>query len=140
MIWAGTNDGKVHLTRDNAKTWTDVTANIPGLVEWATISNIEPSRYDKATAYLTVDGHQVNNRDAWIYKTNDYGKTWTLIVSGIPKSPLGYAHVVREDPVQRGLLFAGTENGVWVSFNDGAQWQPLQMNLPHAPVWRRRKA
>ncbi len=135
VIWAGTNDGKVHLTRDDGKTWTDLSANIPGLVEWATISNIEPSRYDKATAYLTVDGHQVNNRDPWIYKTTDYGKTWTLIVNGIPKSPLGYAHVVREDPVQKGLLFAGTENGVWVSFNDGAQWQPLQTNLPHAPVY-----
>ncbi len=135
VIWAGTNDGKVQLTRDNGKTWTDLTANIPGLVEWATISNIEPSRYDKASAYLTVDGHQVNNRDPWIYKTTDYGKTWTLIVNGISKSPLSYAHVVREDPVQRGLLFAGTENGVWVSFNDGAQWQPLQANLPHAPVY-----
>ena len=135
VIWAGTNDGKVQLTRDNGKSWTDLSANIPGLVEWATISNIEPSRYDKATAYLTVDGHQVNNRDPWIYKTADYGKTWTLIVTGIPKSPLSYAHVVREDPVQKGLLFAGTENGVWVSFNDGAQWQPLQTNLPHAPVY-----
>ena len=135
VIWAGTNDGKLQLTRDGGKTWTDLTANIPGLVDWGTIDNIEPSRFDKATAYISVDGHQVNNRDPWIYKTTDYGKTWTLIVNGIPKSPLSYAHIVREDPVKRGLLYAGTENGLYVSFNDGAQWQPLQNNFPHAPVY-----
>ncbi len=135
VIWAGTNDGKVHLTRDGGAHWTDLSANLPGLVEWATISNIEPSRFDKGTAYLTVDGHQVNNRDPWIYRTADYGKTWTLIVNGIAKSPLSYAHVVREDPVRKGMLYAGTENGLWVSFDDGARWQPLQTNLPHAPVY-----
>jgi hypothetical protein len=135
LIWAGTNDGLVHLTRDGGKTWTNVTANIPGLVAWATISNIEPSRHDAGTAYLTVDGHQVNNRDPWVYKTTDFGKTWTLIVKGIPKSPLSYAHVIREDPVRQGLLYLGTENGLYVSFNDGGEWQPLQNNLPHAPVY-----
>ena len=135
VIWAGTNDGRVQLTRDGGKSWTDLSANIAGLLEWGTISNIEPSRFDKATAYLTVDGHQVNNRDPFIYKTTDYGRSWSLIVGGIPKSPLSYAHVVREDPVRRGLLYAGTENGLYVSFNDGALWQPLQNNLPHAPVY-----
>ena len=135
LIWAGTNDGKVQLTRDGGRTWADLSANLPGLVEWATISNIEPSRFEKGTAYLTVDGHQVNNRDPWIYRTTDYGKTWTLIVNGIAKSPLSYAHVVREDPVRKGMLYAGTENGLWVSFDDGARWQPLQTNLPHAPVY-----
>ena len=135
LIWTGSNDGLVHLTRDNGKTWTNVTKNIPGLYEWGTISNIEPSRYDAGTAYLTVDGHQMNNRDPWIYRTSDYGKTWTLIVNGIPKSPLSYVHIVKEDPVKRGLLYAGTENGLYVSFNDGGEWQPLQNNLPHAPVY-----
>ena len=135
VIWAGTNDGKVQLTRDGGKHWADLTANLPGLVEWATISNIEPSRFDRGTAYLTVDGHQVNNRDPWIYRTTDYGRTWTLIVNGIPKSPLSYVHVVREDPVRRGMLYAGTENGLWLSFDDGGRWQPLQTNLPHAPVY-----
>jgi photosystem II stability/assembly factor-like uncharacterized protein len=135
VIWAGTNDGKVQLTRDGGQRWVDLTANLPGLVEWATISNIELSRYDKGTAYLTVDGHQVNNRDPWIYRTTDYGKTWTLIVNGIPKSPLSYVHVVREDPVRRGMLYAGTENGLWLSYDDGARWQPMQTNLPHAPVY-----
>ncbi len=135
LIWAGSNDGLVQLTQDGGKSWTNLTANLPGLPNWGTISNIEPSRYDSATAYLTVDGHQVNNRDPWIYKTNDFGKTWKLIVNGIPKSPLSYAHVVREDPVRRGLLYAGTENGLYVSFSDGDNWQPLQSNLPRAPVY-----
>ena len=135
LIWAGTNDGLVQLTQDGGKSWSNVTANLPGLPTWGTVSNIEPSRYDAGTAYLTVDGHQVNNRDPWIYKIADYGKSWKLIVGGIPKSPLSYAHVVREDPVRRGLLYAGTENGLYVSFNDGESWQPLQINLPHAPVY-----
>ena len=134
LIWAGTNDGLVHVTRDGGKTWTNVTASIPGMLPWGTVSNIEPSRYDAGTAFVTVDGHQVNNRDPWIYKTTDYGKTWKLVVNGIPKSPLSYVHVVREDPVRRGLLFAGTENGVYVSFDDAEHWQAFQSDLPHAPV------
>jgi photosystem II stability/assembly factor-like uncharacterized protein len=135
LIWAGTNDGKVHVTQDAGATWTDVTANIPGLLSWGTISNIEASRFDAGTAYLSVDGHQVNNRDPFIYKTTDYGKTWRPLVNGIAKTPLSYVHVVREDPVRRGLLYAGTEGGVFVSFSDGETWQPLQNNLPSAPVY-----
>ncbi|MCC7052083.1 MAG: hypothetical protein IT355_02370 [Gemmatimonadaceae bacterium] len=135
VIWAGTNDGKLHLTRDGGTTWTDLSAALPGLPYWGTISNIEPSRYDDATAYLSVDAHQANSRDPFIYRTTDFGRTWQLVVNGIPKSPVSYVHVVREDPVRRGLLYAGTENGVYVSFNDGERWQPLQGNLPHAPVY-----
>jgi hypothetical protein len=134
-IWAGSNDGLVHITRDNGKTWTNVTANIPGMLGWGTVSNIEPSRYDAATAYMTVDGHQVNNRDPWVYKTSDYGKTWKLITNGVPKTPLSYAHVVREDPVRRGLLYLGTEGGLYVSFDDGGHWQDFQSDLPRAPVY-----
>ena len=134
-IWAGTNDGLVQLTRDGGKSWTNVTANIPGMPAWMTVSNIEPSRYADGTAYITVDGHQVNNRDPWVYRTTDFGKTWTLIVKGIPKSPLSYAHVIREDPVRKGLLYLGTENALYVSFDDGGEWQPLQNDLPHAPVY-----
>ena len=134
-IWAGTNDGLVQLTRDGGKSWTNVTANIPGMPAWMTVSNIEPSRYADGTAYITVDGHQANNRDPWVYRTTDFGKTWTLIVKGIPKSPLSYAHVIREDPVRKGLLYLGTENALYVSFDDGGEWQPLQNNLPHAPVY-----
>lgn len=135
LIWAGTNDGLVQLTRDGGKTWTNVTANIPGLPPWGTVSNIEASRWDAGTAYITVDFHQMNNRDPFIYKTADFGKTWTSITNGIPHSMLSYAHCIREDPVRRGLLFVGTENALYVSFNDGQNWQPLQNNLPHAPVY-----
>ncbi len=135
LLWAGSNDGLVHLTRDGGKTWTNVTGNIPGLPEWGTITSIQPSRYDTGTAYLAVDGHQANNRDPWVYRTNDYGKTWRLITGGLEKTPLSYAHVVREDPVRKGLLYLGLENGLFVSFDAGDHWQPLQTNLPHAPVY-----
>ena len=135
VIWAGTNDGYVQLTRDGGKSWTNVTANIHEFPEWGTVSNIEASRYDAGTAYLAVDAHQVNNRDPFLFRTRDFGQTWTLIANGIPHSMLSYAHCVREDPVRRGLLFAGTENALYVSFDDGDNWQPLQSNLPHAPVY-----
>src|SRR5215212_6855996 len=135
LIWVGTNDGLVQLTRDGGKNWTNVTKNIPKLPPWGTVSNIEPSRYEPGTAYLTVDFHQVNNRDPFIYKTKDYGKTWKAITDGIPRSMLSYAHCVREDPVRAGLLYVGTENGLYVSFNDGEKWESLQSNLPRAPVY-----
>ena len=135
LIWAGTNDGLLHLTRDGGKTWTNVTKNIPNLPPLGTISNVEPSRYEAAAAYITVDFHQVNNRDPFVYKTGDYGKTWKLITNGIPHTALSYAHCVREDPVRRGLLYLGTENALYASFDDGDNWQPLQTNLPHAPVY-----
>jgi photosystem II stability/assembly factor-like uncharacterized protein len=134
LIWVGTNDGLVQLTRDNGATWTNVTANIPNLLSWGAVRSIAPSRYDAGTAYLTVDGHQVNNRDPFIYRTTDYGKTWRAITNGIAHSNLSYAKVIIEDPVRRGLLYVGTENGIHVSFDAGDQWQPLQMDLPHAPV------
>lgn len=135
VIWVGTNDGLVQVTRDGGKNWTNVTANIPNLPEWGTVSNIEASRYDAGKAYITVDFHQMNNRDPYVYKTTDYGKTWTQITNGIPHSPLSYAHCVREDPVRKGLLYLGTENALYVSFDDGENWQPLQAGLPHAPVY-----
>ena len=135
VIWAGTNDGLVQITRDAGKTWTNVTANIPGMPDWGTVSNIEASRYAAGAAYISVDAHQVNNRDPFLFKTTDYGKTWTAITGGIPHSMLSYAHCIREDPVRQGLLYAGTENALYVSFNDGQNWQPLQSNLPHAPVY-----
>lgn len=135
LIWAGSNDGLVHVTRDGGKNWTNVTKNIPGLPPLGTISNIEPSRYESGSAYITVDFHQVNNRDPFIYKTKDFGKTWKAITNGIPRSMLSYAHCIREDPVRRGLLYVGTENGLYVSFNDGEKWEPLQSNLPPAPVY-----
>ena len=135
LIWAGTNDGLVQITRDGGKNWTNVTKNIPNVLSWGTVSNIEPSRYNAGTAYITVDGHQVNNRDPWVYKTTDYGRTWKLITNGIPHTMLSYAHCLREDPVRQGLLYLGTEGGLFVSYNDGESWEPLQSNLPHAPVY-----
>ena len=135
LIWAGTNDGQVQVTRDNGKSWTNVTKNIPNLPPWGTVGNVEPSRYDAGTAYLTVDLHQVNNRDPFVYKTTDFGRTWRAITNGIPRSMLSYAHCIREDPVRRGLLYLGTENAIYVSFDDGDNWQSLQTNMPHAPVY-----
>jgi len=134
LLWAGTNDGQVQLTRDGGARWTNVTVNLPGLPPWGTVSNIEPSRYDAATAYLTVDLHQVNNRDPFVYKTTDYGKTWKSISSDVPRTVHSYAHSVREDPARKGMLYLGTENTVYVSFNDGQNWLPLQSGLPHAPM------
>ncbi|MCX6550848.1 MAG: sialidase [Acidobacteria bacterium] len=134
LIWAGTNDGLLHVTRDAGKTWTNVTKNLPNLPPWGSFRSIVASRYDAGTAYVTVDFHQVNNRDPFIYKTTDYGKTFRAITNGIPRSMLSYAKVICEDPVRRGLLYAGTENAIYVSFDDGENWQPLQANLPNAPV------
>jgi len=134
LMWVGTNDGLVQLTRDGGASWTNVTRNLPNLPPWGSVRSIAPSRYDAATAYLTVDFHQVNNRDPFVYKTTDYGATWRAITNGIPRSNLSYAKVICEDPVRRGLLYLGTENAIYVSFDDGEQWLPLQNDLPHAPV------
>jgi photosystem II stability/assembly factor-like uncharacterized protein len=134
VVWAGTNDGQVQLTRDAGAHWTNVTANLPGLPAWGTVSNIEPSRFDNGTAYLTVDLHQVNNRDPFVYKTTDYGRTWKSVVGDLPKSVFSYAHCVREDPVRRGLLYLGVENGLYFSLDDGDHWTALQSGLPHAPL------
>ena len=133
-IWAGTNDGLVHITRDGGANWTNVTKNIQNLPPWGTISNLEPSRYDSGTCYMTVDFHQMNNRDPFVYKTADYGKSWKSISSDIPRSVFSYAHWIHEDPVRKGMLYLGTENAIYISFNEGKNWLPLQNNLPHAPV------
>ncbi len=133
-IWAGTNDGLVHVTQDGGKSWTNVTKNVPDLPEWGTISNLEPSRYDAGTCYMTVDFHQMNNRDPFVYKTSNYGKSWTNIGSTIPKSVFSYCHWIHEDPVKKGLLYLGTENEIYASWNDGKSWISIQNNMPHAPV------
>lgn len=134
LLWAGTNDGLLHVSKDGGSIWTNVTKNIPKLPPFGTFSNIEPSRYDAGTCYITVDFHQVNNRDPFVYKTEDFGKSWKPLHKDIPKGVLSYAHCVREDPVRKGMLYLGTENALYVSFDDGKNWVPLQTNLPHAPV------
>ena len=130
VIWAGTDDGLIQLTRDDGKSWINVTPkNIP---EWSLVSLIEASSFDAGTAYAAVDGRKLDNFKPYIFKTTDFGKSWTLITAGIPDG--AYVHAVREDPLKKGLLFAGTELGIYVSFDDGERWQPLQMNLPVTPI------
>ena len=132
VIWTGSNDGLVHISRDGGAVWTEVTPE--GLPPLGTIGNVEPSRHTAGSAYLAVDMHQVNSTEPHLYRTTDYGASWTRIVDGIVPGPLSYTHVIREDPVRPGLLYAGTGNGLYVSFDDGGSWQPLQNNLPRAPV------
>ncbi|HKV23605.1 MAG TPA: hypothetical protein VJN93_03350 [Candidatus Acidoferrum sp.] len=129
-LWAGTDDGLVQLTRDGGKNWSNVTPK--EMPEWAMVSLIEASRFDDGTAYIAVDAHKLDNFKPYIFKTSDFGKSWTKIVNGLPGD--SYVHAVREDPVRKGLLYAGTETGIWVSFNDGGNWQPLQLNLPTTPI------
>jgi photosystem II stability/assembly factor-like uncharacterized protein len=130
VLWAGTDDGLVQLTRDGGKTWTNVTPK--EMPEWGLVSLIEASRFDVATAYVAVDGHKLDNSKPYIFKTTDFAKTWTKITAGLPE--YSYVHAVREDPARKGLLYAGTETGVWVSFDDGSHWRTLQLNLPTTPV------
>ncbi|HEV2352318.1 MAG TPA: glycosyl hydrolase, partial [Terriglobia bacterium] len=129
-IWVGSDDGLVHLTRDDGKTWSDITPK--DMPKWSMVSLIEPSPYNAASAYLAIDAHRLDDVKPYIFKTSDYGKTWTAITAGIPEG--SYVHAVREDPKRKGLLFAGTESGVYVSFDDGARWQSLQMDMPTVPV------
>jgi photosystem II stability/assembly factor-like uncharacterized protein len=130
VIWAGSDDGLVHVTRDGGKTWKNVTP--PGLPEWSRISMIDASNFDAGTAYLAANRYQLDDMKPYLYKTKDYGSTWTPIVTGIPVTE--FTRVVREDPERKGLLYAGTERGVWVSFDDGASWQSLRRNLPLVPI------
>ena len=130
VIWAGTDDGLIQVTRDDGKTWSNVTPK--ALPEWSLVSLIEASSFDAGTAYAAVDAHKLDNFKPYLFKTNDFGKTWTQITAGIPDG--AYVHAVREDPVRKGLLFAGTETGIYVSFDEGAHWQSLQLDLPNSPV------
>lgn len=132
VIWAGSNDGLVHVTRDRGDQWDNVTKAIPNLPPWGSVSKIEPSRFDAGAAYIVVDLHQVNDRNPYVYKTSDYGKTWKSIVKGIPRNMFSYAHCIAEDPVRKGMLYLGTENSIYISFDDGENWQLFQNNVPHA--------
>jgi len=129
-VWAGTDDGVIQLTQDGGKTWHNVTP--PSLGPWSTVSLMDASHFDSATAYAAIDRHTLDDYAPHVLRTHDYGRTWQEVDSGLP--PIGYVHVVREDPMRQGLLFAGTETGVFISFDDGGRWQSLQLNLPAAPV------
>ncbi|MBI3406558.1 MAG: glycosyl hydrolase [Acidobacteria bacterium] len=130
LIWAGTDDGLIQITRDQGKTWSNVTPK--DLPEWTRISLISTSAFDAGTAYVAANRYHSDDYRPYIYKTTDFGKSWTKIVAGIREND--FVRAVREDPARKGLLYAGTETGVYVSFNDGAQWKPLQLNLPTTPI------
>jgi photosystem II stability/assembly factor-like uncharacterized protein len=130
LIWAGSDTGMIHLTRDGGKSWTNVTP--PGLSDWSKISLIEASHFDAAVAYAAVDRSRLEDQAPYIYRTRDYGATWQRISEGIAAP--AFLRAVREDPKSKGLLFAGTEFGVYVSFDDGDHWQSLQFNLPTTSI------
>jgi photosystem II stability/assembly factor-like uncharacterized protein len=128
-IWAGTDDGLVQVTTDDGQHWSNVTPKMP---EWSTVSIIDPSPHDGNTGYVAVDRHKLDDFKPYIFKTTDLGKTWTVITNGIPDG--SFVHAVCEDPKRRGLLYSGTETAVFVSFDDGAHWQALRLNLPTSPI------
>jgi photosystem II stability/assembly factor-like uncharacterized protein len=130
LVWVGTDNGKIQITLDRGLHWRDVTPS--GLEPWSKISTIDASRLDTGTAYAAIDRHRLDDIGPFIYRTHDYGRTWTRADQGIPQG--AYVRVVRADPERRGLLYAGTELGVYVSFDDGDRWQSLQLNLPMSPV------
>jgi photosystem II stability/assembly factor-like uncharacterized protein len=129
-IWAGTDDGLIHITRDGGKTWKNVTP--PQLTPWAKVAILEASHFDAGTVHAAVNTFRLDDLRPHIYRSRDYGASWQEIVTGLPTN--APSNVVREDPLLKGLLFAGTETSVYVSFNDGDTWQPLQLNLPHTSV------
>ena len=135
VIWAGTNDGQVQLTRDGGGHWTNVTKNTPNLPPSGTIWNIEPSPFAAGTAYITVNLEQMGDYNAYVYKTSDFGESWQFISGGIPHSMNSSAHCVIEDPVRKGMLYLGTDNAVYVSWDNGGHWMAIANNLPPAPVY-----
>src|SRR5579863_7602701 len=125
-VWVGTDDGLIHVTRDDAKTWQNVTP--PAMTPWSKVSQIEAGHFDAETAYASVDRHRIADSKPYIYRTRDGGKTWQNVVAGIPEG--AFVNSVKEDPKAKGLLYAATELRVYVSFDDGDRWQPLQNNMP----------
>jgi photosystem II stability/assembly factor-like uncharacterized protein len=132
VIWAGSDDGLVHVTTDDGKNWSDVTKAMSGFPEWGTVSMIEPSPFDANTAYVTVDAHRLDDTRPYLYKTTDLGKSWKRLDGSLAKDI--YLHSIREDPKKRGQLYLATERGVMYSTDDGQAWQPLQLNLPTVAV------
>jgi photosystem II stability/assembly factor-like uncharacterized protein len=131
VFWAGSDDGLIHLSRDGGRNWDNVTP--PQLPEWSLISMIEVSPHDPATAYVAATRYKLDDVQPYLYKTNDYGQTWQRITAGIPEHD--FTRVIREDPARHGLLYVGTETGIYISFDDGSSWQSLRLNLPAVPVY-----
>lgn len=130
VIWAGSDDGLIHVTRDGGKTWTNVTPK--DMPDFGRVSIIDASAFDAGTAYVAVKKPLLNDFAPYLFRTHDFGKTWTKITNGI--GPLDYVHAVREDPTRKGLLYAGTQHGIYVSYNDGDRWESLSLNLPDTQV------
>ena len=135
VLWTGSNDGQIQVTQDEGKTWTNVTANIKGIAPWGTIRSIDPSNFDAGTVYISISYQQLGDFKPYIFKTSNYGKTWKAIGAGIPASNSSFVHSIKEDPSQKGLLYAGTDNGLYISPDDGASWVQLKNNLPPAPIY-----
>lgn len=135
LFWAGTNDGQVQLSQDDGKTWINLTKNIPGLPALGTVRNIDACKWKEGKAYITVDLHEVGDFQPYVYKTEDFGKTWKKITKGIAGGNLNYCRNIKQDPVRQGLLYLGTETTLYVSFDDGENWQVFMSNLPSAPMY-----
>src|SRR6266576_1557224 len=135
LIWAGTNDGQIWVTKDGGGTWVNVTKNVTAMPPWGTVRQIEPSHFDSGTAYVALDSHLMDDRRPYLYKTADFGRTWTRVTGDLPSGhPLDYVLAVAENPNRRGMLFAGTGHGFFYSLDDGGHWKSFAEGLPAAPV------
>ncbi|MGB5356157.1 MAG: glycosyl hydrolase [Eudoraea sp.] len=130
LLWVGSDDGLIHISQNGGQSWENLTP--PNLPEWSMINSIEPSAFDEGTCYVAATRYKMGDFQPLLFKTIDFGKNWTKITNGIDKEH--FTRVVREDPKQKGLLYAGTETGMYISFNDGANWEPFQLNLPVVPI------
>ena len=135
LLWAGTNDGLVHVSLDGGASWNNVTPKFPEMPTYGAVRNIEPSRYDEGTAYMTVDAHEMGDFKPYVFVTTDHGRTWTKITTGIEPGSLSFCRMVKEDPVNSNVLYLGTENALYFSMNKGAKWQSLMTNLPSSPMY-----
>jgi photosystem II stability/assembly factor-like uncharacterized protein len=135
VIWTGSDDGQVNVTQDGGAHWSNVTKNIPDLPPWGTVWSVAPSHFDAATAYVVVNLQHQGNYDARVYKTTDYGASWKFITASVPQHVNSSAHIIVEDPVRKGMLYLGTDNALYVTWDDGDHWTRLRNNLPPAPVY-----
>ncbi|HEV2386127.1 MAG TPA: hypothetical protein VGS20_02620 [Candidatus Acidoferrales bacterium] len=134
VIWTGSNDGVVSVTEDGGGHWSNVTKNIPNLPQWGTVWSVEPSHFDAGAAYVSFNFQGVGDYDPYVYKTTDYGRSWKLITGSIPKSVNSSTRRIVEDPVRKGMLYLGTDNAIYVTWDDGGNWTRLRNNFPPAPV------
>ncbi|MFM7194433.1 MAG: WD40/YVTN/BNR-like repeat-containing protein [Bacteroidota bacterium] len=135
ILWTGSNDGQLNVTSDAGATWKNVSANLPGMPKWGTIRHIEPSPFEAGTCYVAIDAHHNGDFGSYLYKTTDLGVTWKRLSVTLPESNSNFIHQIKEDPGKKGLLFLGTDNGLYYSYDDGGNWMRLRNNLPPVPVY-----